>query len=111
MIRNHCDGDRKENITATYISLLSWTDKGVSAIHDTVSRRRQAEEALGRMGVQMKQAFWTQGRCDVVLILEAPDDATVAAATLGAARQGFFRTETMRAFTEAEMEQIIQKIG
>jgi uncharacterized protein with GYD domain len=47
------------------------------------------------------------GRYDAVVIGEAPDDetATKLALTLGSA--GAIRTETMRAFTEAEYRNII----
>lgn len=95
---------------ARYVSLLQWTDQGVKNVKDTVNRLHEARTRLQGIGVTIVDAAWAQGRYDVVLTVEAPDDATLATALLGAASQGFFRTETMRVFTESEMEQIIGKL-
>jgi GYD domain len=46
------------------------------------------------------------GRYDGVLILEAPDDETAAKFALARGAAGNIRTETLRAFTEAEFRQI-----
>jgi len=47
------------------------------------------------------------GQYDMVAIVEAPDDVTLATAILAAAAQGSITTETCRAFTEDEYRQII----
>ncbi len=52
----------------------------------------------------------TQGSYDLVIIVEAPDDVTMAAQTLSVASRGNRHTETLRAFALDEVEQIIQKI-
>lgn len=43
-------------------------------------------------------------------IVDAADEQTLAAGVLAIARNGNFSSETMRAFDESEMEQIIQKL-
>jgi uncharacterized protein with GYD domain len=45
-----------------------------------------------------------------VTLIDAPDEQTIMAALLAVAGRGTVRTESLRAFTETEMEQIIQKI-
>jgi uncharacterized protein with GYD domain len=47
------------------------------------------------------------GKYDMLAIVDAPDDATLAKAILSSSSQGAFRTETCRAFTEDEYRKII----
>lgn len=63
-----------------------------------------------KAGVTLKEVYWTMGVYDVVLILEAPDDETVAAALLGLASLGNVRTQTLRGFNSSEMKEIISKM-
>jgi uncharacterized protein with GYD domain len=93
-----------------YVALLSWTDQGIKAVKDTTKRVREARPGLERMGVHIIDNVWTLGAYDVVLTLEAPDDETLTASLLAAGSQGYFRTQTMRAFTEDEMDRIIGKM-
>ena len=94
-----------------YVALMSWTDQGVRAAKDTVNRRQQAEADLAKTGVRLETTLWTQGRYDLVGVLEAPDDATLASAVLALAAQGNLRTETLRAFTAEEMQGVLDRIG
>ena len=93
-----------------YIALLNWTDQGIRNVRETTTRVREARPRLEQMGVRITEASWTLGAHDVVLKLEAPDDETLTTALLAAASQGFFRTQTMRAFDEAEMGRIIANL-
>ena len=54
--------------------------------------------------------FWTIGRHDVVLIIEAPDDEAAMAFALSAGKLGNVRTETLRAFSQAEINQILNRV-
>jgi uncharacterized protein with GYD domain len=54
--------------------------------------------------------LWTQGQHDMVVVLEAPDDATVGALMLNIAKHGNIRGLTLRAFTATEMEKIVEKV-
>jgi len=47
------------------------------------------------------------GKYDTVLVVEAPDDETIAKLTLAIGSLGNVRTETLRAFTEDEYRKII----
>jgi GYD domain len=55
--------------------------------------------------------YWTQGRYDVVTITEAPDDMAATALSLSIAGLGNVRTETLRAFSAADMQTIIGKMA
>jgi uncharacterized protein with GYD domain len=62
------------------------------------------------MGVAVKEIYWTMGRYDIVTIIDAPDDPTATRLLLAAGALGNVRTETLRAFTERDMGQILKGI-
>jgi uncharacterized protein with GYD domain len=96
---------------ATYVTLMNFTAQGLSAIKDTAKRAESAKKAAREAGATIKEVLWTQGQYDIVLISEAPDDATATALALNAAKQGYVHTQTLRAFTAAEMEKILEKVA
>ena len=61
-------------------------------------------------GVTVKELFWTQGRYDVVTILDAPDEFSVTALNLSLSALGNVRTELLRAFSTADMTSIVGKM-
>ena len=96
---------------ATYIGLINWTQQGVQNARDTLDRAAQARALVESMGGRMDTLYWTQGRYDIVAIIEAPDDETLAAMLLRVAGGGAVRSETMRAFDDAAMRRIVEKLG
>jgi uncharacterized protein with GYD domain len=98
---------QKEDVMATYILLLNWTQQGIENVKESPKRLAAAKKAWGELGAKVKSFYLTAGQCDMVLVVEAPDDATVAKAVLAIASKGGVRTTTMRAFTEAEYREII----
>jgi uncharacterized protein with GYD domain len=96
---------------ATYIALIDWTDQGVQNFKDSVERYETAQSQMRSMGVEFTNIYWTLGAHDIVSVVEAPDDQTLAAALLAVAGQGNIRTTTLRAFTADEMRGVISKAG
>ena len=96
---------------ATFVVLGSFTDQGVRNAKDTTKRADAFKEMARKAGVTVKEVYWTLGRFDVVSICEAPDDEAVTALTLGLGALGNVRTQTLRAFTQAEMGRIIGKLA
>jgi uncharacterized protein with GYD domain len=92
---------------STYISLLRYTQKGIESIKDSPGRVDAARQAFEKVGAKMKDFYLVNGRYDMVVISEAPDDAAAAKASLQLAARGNVRTETMRAFTEEEFRKIV----
>jgi uncharacterized protein with GYD domain len=92
----------------TYVVLVDWTDQGVRGFRDSVDRLEAAQDQLHSMGVEL-DTYWTLGAHDMVSIVEAPDDQTLAAALLSTAGLGNFRTTTLRAFRREEMRTVIEK--
>src|SRR5438552_82468 len=102
---------KQRSITmAMYISLLQFTEQGIRSVKDTTKRAATATAEAERMGLKVRDSFWTLGPYDVVLLLEAPDDQSVTAFTLKLGSLGNVKTQTMRAFRSEEMEGILAKI-
>jgi uncharacterized protein with GYD domain len=94
-----------------YIVLASFTDQGIRSVKDTTKRAAAVREMGARLGVQMKDIYWTLGKYDIVLTVEAPDDATMTSFGLTIGAAGNVRTQTLRAFNADEMEDIVGKMG
>ena len=101
----------KDFAMAKYVVLVDWTDQGVRNAKDTVDRFEQAREAFQQLGVTFDTVLWTLGRYDIVAILDAPDDATLAVALLRLAGAGNVSTETLRGFTPEEVRDFLAKLG
>ena len=96
---------------AHYVVLVNWTDQGVRTAAETVQRADQVRQMVEQLGGTLHTLLWTQGRYDLVGIIEAPDDETAAAIGLRSASQGATRSETLRAFTAEEMQAVLAKLG
>jgi uncharacterized protein with GYD domain len=95
---------------ATYISLVQFTDKGIQAARETTHRVTEWAAKVQSSGVSIKQMYWTLGQYDQVCVFDAPDDETAASVLLAADMLGNIRTQTLRAFSAAEMEKILAKL-
>jgi len=91
----------------TYITLIHWTEKGLENVKDSPNRLDAAKKAFQAAGAELKEFYLVQGRYDIVIVSEAPDDETVAKLALAIGSKGAIRTETLRAFPEDEYRKII----
>jgi uncharacterized protein with GYD domain len=96
---------------ATYISLISWTQQGIENVKDSPKRLDAAKKAFKAAGAELKQFYMTMGQYDMVCVIEAPDDATVAKLSLSLGVKGSVRTETLKAFDEAEYRKIVSAVS
>jgi len=94
---------------ATFVALITETQQGDARIADSVSRANAFRREASEMGISVKDTYWTMGRYDGVLIFDAPDDETAAAAMCKLNSKGAVRTQTMRSFSAAEMEAILKR--
>lgn len=94
----------------TYIGLLSFSEKGIQGIKETTKRAAAAKEVARKFGVNMREILWTMGEHDMICVLEAEDEQSLAAFSLGTAMQGNVRTHSMRAYTASEMDKILAKL-
>jgi len=95
----------------TYVTLINWTDQGIKNIKDTMKRAKDAEEAMGKLGVRFKSILWTVGPYDIVAVVEADDEESATAALLALGTQGNVRTTTMRGYNAEEIGRIVGKLG
>ena len=96
---------------ATYIALCTFTDQGIHGVRDTTRRADAAKDLAARFGANMTQVYWTLGAYDLVVTIEAPDDATATAFGLAVSSSGNIRMQTLRAFSRNEMGDILDRLG
>ncbi|MGY4456135.1 GYD domain-containing protein [Bradyrhizobium sp. LB13.1] len=94
----------------TYVVLGNFTDQGVRNVKDSPKRVDAFKGMAKTFGVTVKEIVWTQGRYDVVTVLEAPDEAAAMSLSLSLSALGNVRTETLRAFSAADMTKIVGKM-
>jgi len=95
---------------ATYVTLINFTEQGVRNVKDTANRASHYKELAAKVGCTIKDIWWTQGQYDVVSIVDAPDDAAATALAMSVGKLGYIRTQTLRAFSAAELAPIMDKV-
>ncbi len=95
---------------ATYVVLAKFTEQGIRNAKESPKRANAFKEMAKTFGVTVKELVWTQGRYDIVTIVEAPDETSAMSLNLSLAALGNVRTETLRAFSAAEMTAIVGKM-
>ena len=93
-----------------YVVLAKFTDQGIRAAKDSPKRADAFKAMAKTFDVTVKELLWTQGRYDVVTIVEAPDEMSAMALSLSLGALGNVRTETLRAFSAADMTTIVGKM-
>jgi uncharacterized protein with GYD domain len=94
----------------TYITLLNYTAQGAANVKDSPKRLDAGREAFNGLGVEIKDTYLLMGRYDLLCVIEAPDDETLAKCMLTLGSQGNVQTETLRAFSEDQFRKIAESI-
>jgi uncharacterized protein with GYD domain len=95
---------------ATFVVLGCFTDQGMRSVKDTTKRAEAFQRTAKKIGATVKDVYWTLGQYDVVAVCDAPDDATASALVYSLASQGNVRTQTLRAFSQAEIGAVLGKM-
>ena len=66
---------------------------GVKNAKDSPKRAEAFKQMAKTFGVTVKDIFWTQGRYDIVTVVEAPDELSATALNLSLGALGNIRTE------------------
>ena len=96
---------------ATYITLTHLTEQGMRSIKDTAKRAEALQALAGKFGAKVKDVYWTFGQYDIVTIIEAADEQSAVAFGLTISASGNTRSELLRAFSGAEMQAVLGKMG
>ena len=91
----------------TYVVMYRFTDQGLKSIKGTVKRAREVRAENEKRGFKVIGMYWTQGRYDLVAVMDAPSEEAMTAGLFSVAEAGNVHSETLRAFTEAEMEKAL----
>jgi uncharacterized protein with GYD domain len=94
----------------TYIHLVKFTQKGIENIKEGAARLDAVKQSYKAMGAEIKGFYLVMGQYDGVVIVEAPNDETMAKVALASGTRGTVRSETSRAFTEEEYRKILASL-
>ena len=89
-----------------FVTLVRYTNQGMSKIKESPSRLDAARKAAEALGGKIHSWFLTMGHYDAVLISEFPSDEACAKFSLQSGALGNISTETLKAFSEAEYRKI-----
>jgi uncharacterized protein with GYD domain len=95
---------------ATFIMLASFTEQGVRNAKQTIERADAFRHMAEKLGVTVKDIYWTLGSRDVVAICDAPSDEAATTLALSVSSRGNVHSETLRAFSFDEMKAILGKL-
>ena len=93
-----------------YISLMRWTSQGMAGLPGWRERVEEGERLIEDAGGSLVGVYVTLGRYDVVELFEAPDDEVAIEILLKLQRYGAEHTETLRAFTREQAEEIVRRL-
>jgi len=90
-----------------YLIAASYTTEGLKGLaKEGGTKRRQAvEAALRSVGARLEALYFAFGEHDAYLVIDAPDNATVAATSMAVNASGAVRTRTTVLLTPEEMDQ------
>ena len=82
---------------AHFILLTKLTSDGVKTIKNNPARIREVNSEMEQVGLQVLHQWATLGRYDFISVVEAPDAATMARASVELGSRGTTVNETMAA--------------
>jgi len=94
-----------------YLLKVSYTAEGVKGVlKDGGTKRRQAAEAAVKStGGSLEAMYFAFGEDDVYCIVDSPDNASVAAASMAIAASGLVKPTTVVLLTAEEIDQAAKK--
>jgi uncharacterized protein with GYD domain len=94
-----------------YLIKASYTADGVKGVlKDGGAKRKQAAEAAVKSaGGHLEGMYFAFGEDDVYVILDAPDNISVAAAAMAIAASGLVKPTTVVLLTAEEVDQAVKK--
>ena len=95
----------------TFIIMMNWTEQGIRNVKDAPKRAAAAKETAKKLGVEIKQTYLTNGRFDLVSIVESPSGDNIAKFCMQIGALGNVRTSTVRAWSQDEYMKLISELS
>jgi len=94
-----------------YLLKVSYTAEGVKGVlkDGGSARRRAAETAVKSTGGSLEAMYFAFGDDDVYCIIDAPDNVSVAAASMAIGASGLVKPTTVVLLTAEEVDQAAKK--
>ena len=94
-----------------YLLKVSYTAEGVKGVlkDGGSARRRAAEAAVKSTGGSLEAMYFAFGDDDVFCIIDAPDNVSVAAASMAIGATGLVKPTTVVLLTAEEVDQAVKK--
>ena len=92
-----------------YLSLISYTEKGLAGIKESPRRADQFREQVKKAGGNIIGMYWSTGEFDGCVLFDAPDAETGASLLLTLNQLGNVRTRTMQVFDGDEFAKIVER--
>ena len=94
-----------------YLIKASYTAEGVKGVmKDGGTKRRQAAEAaIKSTGGTLEGFYFAFGDADALVIVDAPDNTSVAAASMAIGASGLVSVKTVVLLTPEEIDQAVKK--
>ena len=94
-----------------YVILWNWNEQGIKTAKDSLNRLSSFKKEMENVGGKITTALYTFGEYDGILVVEAPNDETLARVLLAArSSKGTFNSKTLKAFTETEAAKIFERL-
>ena len=93
-----------------YVTLMKWTSQGRMGLPAWRDRVEEGERTIEEAGGKLVGVWVTLGQYDVVEVFDAPSDEVALEIITKLQRHGAEHTETLRAFTRDEAEEIIRRV-
>ncbi|HEY3444821.1 MAG TPA: GYD domain-containing protein [Myxococcales bacterium] len=94
----------------TYLMLFRYTQKGVENIRESPKRVEATKQLFRSVGAEVKAFYLLLGEYDTCFLVDAPNDESIAKASLALAARGYVRGETYPAFNEGEFGKMISTL-
>ena len=89
-----------------YVVLSKFTEQGRRDIQHTSDRLDRLAPVAEKLGVKVLANAITMGQYDVVTVMDAADDTTIAKVIGTVLSRGYVTTQTMRGFTIEEFRKV-----
>lgn len=95
---------------STYLVLANFTEQGIQQVKVSAKRLEAVKEMANAVGGVVTAFYLTIGEYDMTFVLDMPSDKALATFLLAVASAGNIRTTSLKAFTEAEFQAIVDDL-